>query len=180
MSSTNDQPGSDPRSGAATAGAQQVNATRQSANAATRQYVPRPAPGYDDAAATAQGPSGAVMGLTLMAAVLMMLSGIWSFLEGLAGIIKGTFFVVLPNYAYSVSVTSWGWTHLVIGVVVFLAGACLLADQLWARAAGVVIASLSAIANFLFIPYYPVWSIVVIAIDLFVIWALLSPRRRYA
>jgi hypothetical protein len=115
-----------------------------------------------------------------MAAVLMMLSGIWSFLEGLAGIIKGTFFVVLPNYAYSVSATSWGWTHLVIGVVVFLAGACLLADQLWARAAGVVIASLSAIANFLFIPYYPVWSIVVIAIDLFVIWALLSPRRRYA
>jgi hypothetical protein len=120
------------------------------------------------------------MGLTAMAAVLMMLSGLWSFLEGLAAIIKQQFFVTLPNYAFNVSVSGWGWTHLILGIVIFLAGACLFTDMLWARMTGVALASISAVANFLYIPYYPVWSIVVIAIDVFVIWALLTPRRRFS
>jgi hypothetical protein len=179
--SSNDHSASDPRSvGTAADAVSGTDAAGAQQGSGTRRYVPRPAPGYDDVHSATAAPSGAVVGLTLMAAVLMLLSGIWSMLEGIAAIVKGTFFVVLPNYAYSWSAHSWGWTHLIVGIVVFLAGACLLADQLWARAAGVIIASLSAIANFLFIPYYPVWSIVVIAIDLFVIWALLSPRRRYA
>jgi hypothetical protein len=166
MSSTHDQPAS-----AAGAGA--------TPGETGRQYVPRPAPRYDDDG-YAPAASGAAMGLTAMAAVLMMLSGLWSFLEGLAAIIKGQFFVTLPNYAFNVSVSSWGWTHLVLGIVVFLAGACLFTDMLWARMTGVALATISAVANFLYIPYYPVWSIVVIAIDLFVIWALLSPRRRFS
>jgi len=116
-----------------------------------------------------------------MAAVLMMLSGIWGFLEGLAAVIRGSFFVVLPHYAYSVSITGWGWIHLILGVVVFATGLALfLKDALWARITGVVLVSFSAIANFIFIPYQPVWSIVLIAIDLAVIWALLSPRREWS
>jgi len=145
-----------------------------------RQYVPRQTAGYDDAGATERFPSGAALGLTLAAAVIMMVSGVWDFLAGLIGIIKGSFFVVLPNYSFSLSAVAWGWLHLILGVVVFAAGAALLMDRLWARAVGVILASFSAIANFLFIPYYPIWSVVVIALDVFVIWALLSPRRRYA
>jgi hypothetical protein len=140
------------------------------------QYVPRHSPGYDDDAET--GPGGLAKGLTLFAAVLLMISGIWNFLEGLSALIKGTFYVVLPNYAFNTSVAGWGWWHLIMGVVVFAAGASLLMDMLWARIAGVVIASLSAIANFLYIPYQPVWSVIIIALDVFVIWALLAPRRR--
>ena len=184
MSNAQDQPPRDPRSetpggttttGGATSGSGAADAQRASS---ARQYVPRQAPGYDDDRYAETGPSGAVMGLTLLAAALMMLSGAWNVLEGIAAIIKGQFFVVLPNYAYSVSATGWGWTHVIVGVVVFVAGAALLLDRTWARITAVVIVSLSAIANFLFIPYAPVWSIVVIAIDMLVIWALLTPRRR--
>ena len=150
-------------------------------------HVPRPAPGYDDSVdyATASqgvqsGPSGAAMGFTALAAILMMLSGGANILEGIAAVIRGSYFVTLPNYAYNTSVSGWGWTHLIFGIVVFLAGACLFLDMLWARVAGVILASVSLLLNLVYIPYFPVWSIIVIALDAFVIWALLTPRRRYA
>jgi hypothetical protein len=152
---------------------------RQGADDA-RQYVPRPSPGYDDAAHAEAGPSGAAKGLTLFAAVMLMLSGAWNFFEGLAAVIHGSYYVVTHNFVFNVSVTSWGWWHLIMGVIVFAVGACLVMDMLWARVTGVVIAALSAVVNFLYIPYQPVWSVVVIAIDVFVIWALLAPRDRYA
>jgi len=160
----------DGQSATGTAGAGQGDATRG--------YVPRPAPGYDDVRAEPAGPSGLALGLTLVAAVFMMVGGLFDFFTGLAALIRGSFFVVLPNYAFSISVTSWGWLHLITGAVVFATGAALLTDQLWARIAGVVIASLSAVMNFVMMPYYPVWALIVIALDIFVIWALLSPRRR--
>jgi hypothetical protein len=144
---------------------------------AARQYVPRPAPHYETAPSTRPRP--AVMGVTMGAAVLMLLSGAWNFLEGLAAVIKGSFFVVLPNYAYNISVTGWGWFHLILGVVVFAAGCALFTDATWARVTGVVLAAISALVNFLYIPYSPVWSIAVIIIDLVIIWALVTPRRAY-
>ena len=150
-------------------------------------HVPRPAPGYDDSAdyATASqsdrsGPSGAAMGFTALAAILMMLSGGANILEGIAAVIRGSYFVTLPTYAYNTSVSGWGWTHLIFGIVVFMAGACLFLDMLWARVAGVILASVSLLLNLVYIPYFPVWSIIVIALDAFVIWALLTPRRSYA
>jgi hypothetical protein len=171
MSSAQDhQPSRNTPSGARTAG------TAGDA----RQYVPPPAPSYDEAAGPREsGASPAAAGFTIVAAVLMMVSGVWSFLEGLAAVIKGSFFVVLPNYTYNLSVTGWGWFHLILGAVVFLAGCALFTDSPWARAVGVVIASVSAIVNFLYIPYSPVWSAVLIAIDLVIIWALVSPRHGY-
>lgn len=141
-----------------------------------RQHVPRPSPHYE--AAPGAGPSAAVTGVTIGAAVLMMLSGAWNFLEGLAAVIRGSFFVVLPNYAYDISVAGWGWFHLILGVVVFAAGCALFTDAAWARATGMVLAAVSAMVNFIYIPYQPVWSIAVIVIDLAVIWALASPRRK--
>jgi hypothetical protein len=149
--------------------------------------VPRPAPGYDDsqryegrhqgAPVAAERPSGAALGLTYMAAAFMMVSGALGFFEGLAAIIRGTFFVVLPNYAFQWSAHAWGWLHLIIGIVVFLVGAALLTGNVWARMAGVLLASISIVANFVSIPYFTIWSIVVIALDAFVIWALLTPRN---
>src|SRR5690348_12051302 len=78
--------------------------------------VPRPTRSFDDAGYDDARPAGAALGFTITAAVLMLVSGLWSFLEGLAAIIKGQFFVVTPNYVYNISVTSWGWIHLIVGV----------------------------------------------------------------
>lgn len=148
------------------------------AGQAAGQYVPRPAPDYDDAAVPGARPSGAVIGWTLFAAIVMMASGVGDFLVGLAAVIRGSFFVQMPNYAFNMSVRGWGWINLVLGIVVFLAGAGLLSGRLWARAVGVALAVCSLIANFIYIPFSPVWSIVVIALDVFVIWALTAPRQR--
>jgi hypothetical protein len=145
-----------------------------------RQYVPRPSPPYEPAATRGSAASPAAAGITIGAAVLLMLSGIWNFFEGLAAVIHGSFFIVLPNYAFSLSATGWGWFHIILGAVVFLVGCALFTDSLWARTAGVVVASISALVNFLYIPYTPIWSLVLIAIDLVIIWALVSPRHRYA
>ena len=139
------------------------------------QRVPRQAQRYDQT--TDESPSAFAITFTTVAAVLMIMSGAWNILEGIAAIARGSFFVVLPTYAYNLSVTGWGWFHLILGIVVLLAGIALFWDKFWARATGVVLAALSAIVNFLFIPYQPVWSIVIIALDLAVIWALLTPRR---
>jgi hypothetical protein len=186
MSDMQDQPAQQPRGGAQAAGGAAAGTTTAAgaagANApadAAHRYVPRPTPGYDDVR-TSDEPSGAVIGLTMLAACLMMVTGLLSFFEGLAAVIKGSFFVVLPNYAFSLSAVGWGWLRLIIGVFVFAAGVALLADRTWARITGVVIASINIIANFVALPYYPVWAVVVIALSAFVIWALLTPRHRWA
>lgn len=137
--------------------------------------VPRQAPGYEETAERTR-PRGPVLGFTLLAAVLMILTGVMGFFEGLTAGLNGHFYVVRANYAFAWSVHGWGWVHLIIGVVLLAAGLALLMDQTWARVVGVVVASFSALANFLFIPYYPFWSILLVAMNAFIIWALVSPR----
>jgi hypothetical protein len=123
--------------------------------------------------------STAVTGFTYLAATLMLVSGVWAFFEGLAAVIKHQFYVVTPNYAYQIDVTAWGWIHLILAVVVVAAGICLFLGQTWARITGIVLAVLSSVANFLFIPYYPFWSIIIILMDIFIIWALIKPQESY-
>jgi hypothetical protein len=117
-------------------------------------------------------------GLVVFAGVMMILLGIFHALTGLTAILKDQFFVFTSNnYLISVDVTAWGWIHLIAGVVVALAGFYVLTGAAWARAIGILLAALSAIANFLFIPYYPFWSLLMIALDIFVIWALARHGR---
>lgn len=134
---------------------------------------------YDDGIAerSSHTDRAAVAGLTTLAGILLLLSGLWSFFAGLAGIINNKFYVITPNYAFKIDVTAWGWIHLILGIIVVAAGIGLLTGQTWARVVGVVIAVLSALANFLFLPHYPLWSILVIALDLMIIWALLVYGR---
>jgi hypothetical protein len=124
------------------------------------------------------GADGGNSGSTVLAATLMMLGGLWGFFEGLVGILHQSFFTNQANYTFQWSVHSWGWLHLILGIVVFAAGACVLLGQPWAKALGIVLAVFSGIANFIFLPYYPVWAIVLIAIDIFVVWALASSMGR--
>jgi hypothetical protein len=117
-------------------------------------------------------------GLVVFAGVMMILLGCFHAFAGLTAILKDKFFVFTPgNYLISADVTTWGWIHLIAGVVVALAGVFVFSGAVWARAVGILLAGLSAIANFLFLPYYPFWSLLMIALDIFVIWALASHRR---
>ena len=122
--------------------------------------------------------SGWATGFVVFAATMMMLIGGFHAIAGLAAIFEDQFFVVGPNYVYDVDATAWGWIHLILGVVVFFAGAGALTGQTWARVVGITLACLSAVANFFFIPYYPIWSLVIIALDVLVIWALAVYGRR--
>jgi hypothetical protein len=113
----------------------------------------------------------------MFAAVMMVLAGVWHAIAGFAGILDDQFFVTTPNYVFEFDSTVWGWAHLILGIVVALAGFSLFSGATWALAVGVIVASLSMIANFAFMPYYPVWSIVIIAVDIAIIWALIAHGR---
>lgn len=116
--------------------------------------------------------SGWAFGLAAFAGAVMLMVGIFQAFSGLAAIFENEFFVVGANYAYEIDVTAWGWIHLIIGVVVAFAGIAVYSGATWARSVGIVLAILSAIANFLYIPYYPVWAVLIIALNIAVIWAL--------
>ncbi len=87
-------------------------------------------------------------------------------------LVNDTFFVVGQEYVFKFDVTAWGWAHLVLGVVVAVAGFFLFQGAVWARTVAVIMACLSILASFLWMPYYPVWSLTIIAFDVFVIWAV--------
>jgi hypothetical protein len=115
---------------------------------------------------------------TTFAAVMMIFGGVMAIIEGAAAIAKDDVFVTNRNYAYKFDLTSWGWIHLILGILVVLAGLALFRGSLWARVVGVFLAGLSLIANFMWIPYYPFWAFVLIAVDVFVIWALCTATSR--
>ncbi|MBX5444921.1 hypothetical protein [Sphaerobacter sp.] len=119
-------------------------------------------------------------GFVLFAAVMLIIIGVFHAFNGLSAILEDAFFVVTPNYLFSIDVTTWGWLHLILGIIVLLAGVYLLRGSLWAVLVGIVVAGVSAILNFLSIPYYPFWSLLIIALDVVVIWALATHGRDLA
>jgi hypothetical protein len=122
--------------------------------------------------------SGWVTGLVLFAGVIMIMVGVYQAIVGVAALADDQFYVVTSAYAFRVDVTAWGWIHLFLGIFVAAAGWAVIAGSTWGRVVGVAMALLSAIANFFFIPYYPVWSLLIIILDVFVIWALCVYGRR--
>jgi len=116
----------------------------------------------------------------MFASVMMMIVGVFEALAGLSAILKDNVFVMTPDYAYKLNLTGWGWIHLLLGILVFLAGLALLQGAVWARTVAVILASISMIANFLWLPYQPWWSILMIALAAFVIWAVTVHGRDIA
>jgi hypothetical protein len=120
-------------------------------------------------------PSGWATGGVIFAGSILTLAGIFQAITGLVAIINDNFFVVSKNYTFDLDVTAWGWIHLIIGIIVFVVGLGLFTGAGWAAVGAIAIAMLSAIANFFFIPYYPIWSLVVIGLNVWVIWSLTRP-----
>jgi hypothetical protein len=109
----------------------------------------------------------------VFAATLMIMLGAFHAIQGLVALFNDEYYLVGPGgLTLRVDYTSWGWGHLIVGVLVVLAGAALFAGRTWAQGVGVVLAMLSAIANFVFIAAYPVWSSIAIAVDVLIIYAL--------
>ncbi|HET9201431.1 MAG TPA: hypothetical protein VFO84_10730 [Dehalococcoidia bacterium] len=119
--------------------------------------------------------SGWAVGGTLFAAVLMVMAGFFHVIAGFTAILDDEFYVVTRNYVFDLDVTAWGWIHLILGIVLVVAGAYIITGATWARLIGITLAVISAVANFFFVPYFEIWSVIVIAIDVWIIWSLSRP-----
>ena len=94
---------------------------------------------------------GIASGTSIGAAAIMVTVGLIQFFQGLAAVLENEMFVVGVQYVYKFDLTTWGWIHLILGILV---------------------AAVSILANFLWLPYYPAWSLLIIALDVVVIWAV--------
>lgn len=121
---------------------------------------------------TSRDVSGWAIGWTAFAAIMMMIVGFFQSFAGLIAILEDEILVVTPDYLLKLNVTTWGWIHLLVGILVILAGFALFSGAVWARTVGVLLAVLSMFAMFTWLPWYPIWAIIIITIDVFVIWAL--------
>ncbi|HET6297171.1 MAG TPA: hypothetical protein VFG33_27545 [Kribbella sp.] len=120
--------------------------------------------------------SGWAVGGLAFAATLMILNGAFSTIAGLAALIDDQYFVVVRGYAFDLDVTAWGWIHLILGLAVVVAGFGLFSNATWAGVVAIVLAVLTAIDYFFFIPYAPFWSLLVIALSVWIIWAVTRTR----
>ena len=124
---------------------------------------------------TRQDPSAWEISGVLFAASMLILVGCFQVIAGLVAIFDDDFYVVARNYTFNLDTSAWGWLHLLLGLLLLLTAFGLFTRRSWASITAIGLAIISAIANFFFIPYYPFWSILVIALDVWVIWALTRP-----
>ncbi|MFF5339053.1 hypothetical protein [Streptomyces sp. NPDC013181] len=141
-----------------------------------------PPPGTPSSPSTPPGgPEGEnpwAAGGIMFAGVLLMVDGVLDAIKGIAGIASNDVYARINDYVFKFNVTAWGWIHLVLGILVAVVGWGILRGFAWARGAGVGLAALNMIANFMWLPYQPIWAVVSLAIDTFVIWALCTARLK--
>jgi hypothetical protein len=108
---------------------------------------------------------------------MLVVGGAFQVIQSIAALVNDKYLLVSPNYVFAIDLTAWGAIHLVVGLILAAVGVCLLLGQGWARIAGIVVAAISALINFSWLPYSPLWAILSIAVDILVIWALASRGR---
>jgi len=128
-------------------------------------------------AAEQTGSLTAAHGVEVFAGMMLIVGGAFQVIQSIAAIANDEYLLVLPNYVFSIDVTGWGWIHLLIGLILVAVGVFLLLAKGWARIAGIVVAGVSALINFSWLPYSPLWALLSIAVDILIIWALATLRR---
>ena len=115
------------------------------------------------------------VGWIVFAGTMMMILGVFHMFEGLIALFRHTE-IAFPasGLTIQVSYTQWGWLHLLAGALVFFAGLGLFTGRMWARTVGVILVSISALINFAWANLYPVWSVTLLALDFFVIYAIIA------
>jgi hypothetical protein len=122
--------------------------------------------------ATKENYSAWAVGWAGFAGVMLVMIGVFNVIQGLVALFNDEFFVITQDWVFKYDITVWGWIQLILGVLVIAAGVGIFSGNVAARTVGVIIAGIAAILNFAWLPYYPLWSIIVIAICVAVIWAL--------
>ncbi|MDV7086668.1 hypothetical protein GXW84_35240 [Rhodococcus sp. IEGM 248] len=122
---------------------------------------------------------GVAAATSMVAAIVLLTIGILHVLSGVSALMQDDLVVAGPEYIYQFDTTAWGWIHLVLGVIVAAVGVMLFTGATWARVGAMVICALSLLANFLWLPHYPWWSVVMIVLDVFVIWAVATWKPGY-
>jgi hypothetical protein len=135
---------------------------------------------YGSPVAPSVEPNGWAIGWTAFAGTMMLIQGIWWSIAGLVALFNDEFYVVGQEYIFQFDVTTWGWIHLTVGVLVFAAGAALFSGAVWARTVGVIMATIAMFAAFAWLPWYPLWAILFITVSIGVIWALTVHGRDVA
>jgi hypothetical protein len=121
--------------------------------------------------------SSAAVGWAGFAGVMLIMVGIFDIIQGIVALVDDEFFVISDGWVFEFDVTTWGWIKIILGVVLLASGAGIFSGNVLARTVGVILAGLTAIANFAWLPYYPIWSIIIIAVCVAVIWALTAHGR---
>lgn len=126
-------------------------------------------PGVDQ---TQAGRSG-WYGWVAFAATMMVLLGVFHAIAGVVALVNEDYFLVTQSgLVVDADFTTWGWTHLILGTLVAAAGVSLFAGAAWARVVAVVVAMLSAVLNLAFLSAYPLWSAIMITVDVLIIYAV--------
>lgn len=120
----------------------------------------------------AQETNAWAVGWSAFAGFMMVLLGFGWLMVGLIALADEAYFVVTPEYIFQFDVTTWGWVHLILGIIVLIAGFALFSGAVWARLVGVVVAVVATLTAFAWLPWYPIWAILLIGISIAIIWAL--------
>lgn len=112
------------------------------------------------------------VGWVAFASVMLYVSGLFHMIAGFVALFKNEVYVVSPNNVWALDYTQWGWIHILGGALAIWAAGSLMSGKAFGRTAAVVVAILSASANMLFVPIYPIWSLIIITVDVLVIYAV--------
>jgi hypothetical protein len=112
------------------------------------------------------------VGWIAFAGVLMVMNGVFNIIDGLAAVFSDQVFVRGDQGTVVLDLTAWGWIHMIWGVVVVCAGVALFSNAMWARLVAILVVMVNGAAHAVFLPAYPAWSVLIIAVDLFILWAL--------
>ena len=115
--------------------------------------------------------------VSVFAAAMLLMSGLWQVLVGFATLVNDTFMVRVGGYVFAFNNTVWGWIHLLLGAVFVVVGIFILQAKTWALWVGIGMAVLNALFNFIWLPVSPVWALLLIAVDVIIIWALATTNR---
>ncbi|MTD55199.1 hypothetical protein GKO32_14580 [Amycolatopsis sp. RM579] len=113
-------------------------------------------------------------GKLMFGGVMMIVAGLFNVIIGLVALFNSAYYVTGPSGVLVLNLTGWGWLHLILGALVVITGGALFTGATWARVITVLLAGFNALASLAFVSAYPLWSIIVIALDVLVIWAVIT------
>jgi len=111
-------------------------------------------------------------GSAVFCAVTLVLAGLSQGIAGVTALVRGEFYLDVSGDLVGLDPSGWGWVHVVLAILSLVTGAAMAAGRRWAPTAALVVAGLSLFGSFLFLQYYPWWSVVIIGLDVLVLWAL--------